>query len=178
MHAQTLSGPPCMQVLESTVFSAILAAADRRTVEAGRLLEVGASRRMTDYEQRTEGVQGWRDVQWLRRMKEWAIFAFVACPGMFAFTTLNTPNYQPDWGGWAPGGGGVPATDVPGVREDSVRWCNIAVLGSIPSTLKANQESGRIRDLENGCFRSEENSSCHNFQPPTSGLKNDYTLGL
>lgn len=95
-----------MQVLESTVFSAILAAADRRTVEAGRLLEVGASRRMTDYEQRTEGVQGWRDVQWLRRMKEWAIFAFVACPGMFAFTTLNTPNYQPDWGGWARGGGG------------------------------------------------------------------------
>ncbi len=63
------------------MFSAILAAADRKTVAERRLLEVGACRRMTGYEQRTEGVQGWRDLQWLHRMKEWATFAFIACPG-------------------------------------------------------------------------------------------------
>ena len=90
-----------MQVLESTVFSAILAAADRRTVEGGRLLEVGACRRMTGYEQRTEGVQGWRNLQWLHRMKEWATFAFIACPGeIFAETDVSLEGESGKEGRW------------------------------------------------------------------------------
>ena len=68
---------PCLQVLESSVFPLILAFKDRRTVQETQLLDVTLAA-----EKRSTGLKGWRGLQWLQRMKEWAIFAFIACPGV------------------------------------------------------------------------------------------------
>ena len=79
--ADIANNPPphlrCVQVLESSVFPLILAFKDRRTVQETQLLDVTLAA-----EQRAPGLKGWRGLQWLQRMKEWAIFAFIACPGV------------------------------------------------------------------------------------------------
>ena len=66
-----------MQVLESSVFPLILAFKDRKTVQETQLLDMTLAT-----EKRSTGLRGWRGLQWLQRMKEWAIYAFIACPGV------------------------------------------------------------------------------------------------
>ena len=71
------------QILEVAVFPAVLLLTSRKALQGSQLLDIYQAARVEDRSLACENLSAWRNLQWLSRFKEWAIFGLIACPGTF-----------------------------------------------------------------------------------------------
>lgn len=63
------------------MFPAVLTLTNRKALQGSQLLDVCQAARVQGKASASDNLSAWRNLQWLSRFKEWAIFGFLACPG-------------------------------------------------------------------------------------------------
>ena len=72
------------------MFPAVLQFSNRKALQSSQLLDVCRAAEKFEEGRALDDLAAWRNLQWLSRFKEWAIFAFVACPGIAIFPELTS----------------------------------------------------------------------------------------
>ncbi len=63
------------------MFPAVLLLTSRKALQGSQLLDICQAAKTQGKTTASDTLSAWRNLQWLPKFKEWAIFGFIACPG-------------------------------------------------------------------------------------------------